>query len=103
MKEVSTQEVQPENKCGKTKKWLWIIISISAVVIIGVVILVVLLVRKKNMMMTMKKKSKILNQLQKILRKKLLNMINYAFYYKYHLLQEKKQIHFLQEQSQMKH
>ena len=48
MKEVSTQEVQPENKCGKIKKWLWIIISISAVVIIGVVILVVLLVRQKN-------------------------------------------------------
>ena len=48
MKEVSTQEVQPENICGKTKKWIWIIISVSAVVIIGVVILVVLLVRKKN-------------------------------------------------------
>ena len=48
MNDESTNQIQPVNKEVKSKNWLWIIVSISAVVGIGAIIFIVIIVRSKN-------------------------------------------------------
>ena len=48
MNDESTTQIQPVNKEVKSKNWLWIIVSISAVVGIGAIIFIVIIVRSKN-------------------------------------------------------